>query len=52
MRRDSGTLCARSCWTLEELEATDARFAPSRLPFLVREFLLQGPPAEPLDVGV
>ncbi|HJS49426.1 MAG TPA: NUDIX domain-containing protein [Gaiellaceae bacterium] len=39
-------------WTLEELEAADVRFAPSRLPHLVRELVLHGPPAEPLDVGV
>ncbi|HXG75625.1 MAG TPA: NUDIX domain-containing protein [Gaiellaceae bacterium] len=39
-------------WTLEELEAADARFAPRRLPLLVGELLLHGPPAEPVDVGV
>jgi 8-oxo-dGTP pyrophosphatase MutT (NUDIX family) len=39
-------------WTLDELEATDAIFAPRRLPWLVRELILQGPPAEPVDVGV
>jgi len=37
---------------LDELEAADDRFAPSRLPILVRGLLLRGPPAEPLDVGV
>lgn len=39
-------------WTLDELEATDALYAPRRLPLLVRELILHGPPAEPLDVGV
>ena len=39
-------------WTLGELEATDAIFAPRRLPLLVRELLLHGPPADPVDVGV
>ena len=39
-------------WTLEELEAADALFAPHRLPALVRELLLYGPPPEPIDVGV
>lgn len=39
-------------WTLDELEAADVRFAPRRLPFLVRELLLHGPPGEPVDVGV
>jgi 8-oxo-dGTP diphosphatase len=38
-------------WDLDELEAADALFAPRRLPALVRELLLHGPPAEPLDVG-
>jgi ADP-ribose pyrophosphatase YjhB (NUDIX family) len=39
-------------WTLEELEATDAELVPRRLPALVRELILHGPPAEPVDVGV
>ena len=39
-------------WTLGELEATTTVFAPRRLPLLVRELLLQGPPAEPIDAGV
>ena len=38
---------------LDELEkATTTRFAPRRLPELVRELLLNGPPVEPLDVGL
>ncbi len=39
-------------WTLGELEAAEELFAPRRLPLLVRELLLHGPPAEPVDVGV
>jgi 8-oxo-dGTP diphosphatase len=39
-------------WTPEELEAADALFAPRRLPLLVRELLRDGPPPEPVDVGV
>lgn len=39
-------------WTPEELEATDALFAPRRLPLLVRELLRDGVPAEPVDVGI
>ncbi len=39
-------------WTLAELDATDAVFAPSRLPLLLRELILHGPPTEPVDVGV
>jgi 8-oxo-dGTP pyrophosphatase MutT (NUDIX family) len=39
-------------WTREEMAATDALFAPRRLPLLVRALVLDGAPAEPLDVGV
>jgi 8-oxo-dGTP pyrophosphatase MutT (NUDIX family) len=39
-------------WTLAELEASDENFAPRRLPQLIRELLEDGPPAEPIDVGV
>jgi 8-oxo-dGTP diphosphatase len=39
-------------WTLDELETTTELFAPSRLPLLVRDLVRNGPPAEPLDVGV
>ena len=39
-------------WARDELEAEDAIFAPRRLPLLVRELILHGPPAEPVDVGV
>jgi 8-oxo-dGTP pyrophosphatase MutT (NUDIX family) len=39
-------------WTPEELAATRARFAPRRLPELVRELLRRGPPEGPVDVGV
>jgi hypothetical protein len=39
-------------WTLEELETADVRFAPRRLPLLLRELLRHGPPAELLDVGL
>jgi 8-oxo-dGTP diphosphatase len=38
-------------WELDALEAVDAILVPRRLPALVRELLLDGPPAEPLDVG-
>jgi TDG/mug DNA glycosylase family protein len=39
-------------WTLEELQGSDAIFAPRRLPELVRDLVETGPPPEPLDVGV
>lgn len=38
-------------WTLEELDAATTRFAPRRLPELLRELLRDGPPAEPLELG-
>ena len=48
--RDEG-MVAVCWWELGQLEATDAVLVPSRLPALLRELLLHGPPAEPLDVG-
>jgi ADP-ribose pyrophosphatase YjhB (NUDIX family) len=39
-------------WGLDELEASDALFAPRRLPQLVRSLVRDGPPAEPVDVGI
>lgn len=39
-------------WTLAELEASDELFAPRRLPELVANLLRDGPPGEPVDVGV
>jgi 8-oxo-dGTP pyrophosphatase MutT (NUDIX family) len=39
-------------WTLEELEASDAVFYPTRLAHILRQLLEQGPPHEPNDVGV
>jgi len=39
-------------WTLAELEASDALFAPRRFPALLRQLLEEGPPQAPIDVGV
>jgi 8-oxo-dGTP pyrophosphatase MutT (NUDIX family) len=39
-------------WARDELEAAEARFAPRRLPQLLRELILHGPPAVPVDVGL
>jgi len=39
-------------WTVQELEEAGMTFAPRRLPELVRELLLHGAPAEPIDAGV
>ncbi|MDW8337876.1 MAG: NUDIX domain-containing protein [Thermoleophilia bacterium] len=37
-------------WTLGELAAPGTRFAPPRLPELLRDRLRHGPPATPIDV--
>ena len=39
-------------WTLDELSASQELFAPRRLPELVAALLRDGPPGEPVDVGV
>ena len=39
-------------WTPDELEQATATFAPRRLPELVRDLLRDGPPVDPIDVGV
>jgi G:T/U-mismatch repair DNA glycosylase/ADP-ribose pyrophosphatase YjhB (NUDIX family) len=39
-------------WTPEELEASEAVFAPRRLPELLRDLLRDGVPPEPIDVGI
>lgn len=39
-------------WTQEELAVADAVFTPRRLPELLRGLLREGPPPEPVDVGV
>ena len=39
-------------WTQAELAASEELFAPRRLPELVAALLRDGPPGEPVDVGV
>jgi ADP-ribose pyrophosphatase YjhB (NUDIX family) len=39
-------------WTLDDLEAATERFAPRRLPSLMRALLRDEPAAVPIDVGV
>lgn len=39
-------------WTASELEAAETVFSPRRLPALVRSLLADGPPPEPVDVGI
>jgi 8-oxo-dGTP pyrophosphatase MutT (NUDIX family) len=49
--RDEGVTAIR-WWTAYELEAADELFSPRRLPSLLRELLRDGPPPEPVDVGL
>jgi 8-oxo-dGTP pyrophosphatase MutT (NUDIX family) len=39
-------------WTLQELDSTQEHLAPRRLPEVLASLLTDGPPSEPLDVGV
>jgi ADP-ribose pyrophosphatase YjhB (NUDIX family) len=39
-------------WTASQIQASSDRFAPRRLGSLLRTLLLEGPPPEPVDVGV
>jgi 8-oxo-dGTP pyrophosphatase MutT (NUDIX family) len=39
-------------WTVEELEALTDKVWPTRLAALLRALLEEGPPAEPMDVGI
>jgi 8-oxo-dGTP pyrophosphatase MutT (NUDIX family) len=39
-------------WTTDEIATADATFSPTRLPILVRRLLEDGPPSQPVDVGV
>jgi 8-oxo-dGTP diphosphatase len=39
-------------WTPEELDASDAVFAPRRLPELLRSLVREGLPSDPVDVGL
>jgi double-stranded uracil-DNA glycosylase len=39
-------------WTVEELEATDELIAPAPLGELLRDLAANGPPREPVDVGL
>ncbi|MBA3788027.1 MAG: NUDIX domain-containing protein [Actinobacteria bacterium] len=42
----------RRWWTVAELSVSDERFAPRRLPELLAALVRDGPPEEPLDVGL
>ena len=39
-------------WTLDDLEGSDANFAPRRIVQFLRQLIEKGPPAAPIDVGV
>jgi ADP-ribose pyrophosphatase YjhB (NUDIX family) len=50
LRREGMT--AVRWWGLAELEEARDLFAPRRLPALVRQLVREGPPAEPLEIGL
>jgi hypothetical protein len=39
-------------WSSEEIAASNERFAPRRLAELLKQLLAEGPPPEPIDVGI
>ena len=39
-------------WTIDAIERSEELFAPRRLAELLRKLLRDGPPAEPIDVGI
>ncbi len=45
-------MTAMRWWTLDELEKADELLAPRSLPELVRALVEDGPPEEPVDVGL
>ncbi len=49
--REHGTEDIR-WWTVDELESSAEDFAPRRLPQLLHDLRAEGPPAEPVDVGI
>ena len=49
---ESAMLGEHRWWAADEIESSAERFAPRRLAALLRQLLKEGPPAEPLDVGV
>jgi 8-oxo-dGTP pyrophosphatase MutT (NUDIX family) len=49
---ESTMLGAHRWWSAEEIAASTERFAPRRLAELLRRLLSDGPPSEPIDVGV
>ena len=45
-------LVDRAWWSVSQLHATTAVFAPTRLPTLVTDLIASGPPGTPIDVGI
>ncbi len=41
----------RAWWTMAELQGARTEFSPDRLPALVADLLITGPPAAPIDVS-
>ena len=49
---ESAMLGEHRWWSADEIEASTERFAPRRLAELLKRLLADGPPLQPLDVGV
>jgi hypothetical protein len=49
--RATGEVVGVRWWTLDEIEASEEEFAPTRLAGLLRALLADGPPGEPIDVS-
>jgi hypothetical protein len=49
---ETDDLTAARWWSLDELDATDDELVPRALARLLRELLRDGPPPEPIEVGV
>ena len=50
--QEAETLGEHRWWTVEEIERSPEDFAPRRLASLLRALLAEGPPPEPLRIGV
>jgi 8-oxo-dGTP pyrophosphatase MutT (NUDIX family) len=49
---ESAMLGEHRWWSADEIEISEERFAPRRLAELLRRLLAEGPPAQPVDVGI
>ena len=48
---ESAMLGEHRWWSADQIAASNERFAPRRLAELLKQLLVEGPPAKPVDVG-